>query len=209
MAGIAVREHPLLGARLLFVPTRTADGGVISARIERLAQSLGLHDVGIARRTVVERVDAVAHPVLIGVADEIETIFFGRTIPEGDHLAKLERRIHMQQRKWDLAGIEGLACQMQQDARILADRIHHHRPLKAGRHLAQNLDALGLEGLQMRQSVEVQVSIPKQVPDRQDCGEPRQCYLPLCGAGHQAENGLQGGLRGGLGQNCAAGRRAE
>jgi hypothetical protein len=38
---------------------------------------------------------------------------------------------------------------MQQDGRVLADGIHHHRTLETGRDLAENLDALGLEGLQV------------------------------------------------------------
>ena len=37
--------------------------------------------------------------------------------------------------------------------RVLADRVEHHRVLELGRHLADDVDALGLELLQMRQQV--------------------------------------------------------
>src|SRR5690606_1445097 len=54
MAGIAVGKHSLLGAALFLVAARAADGSVILAGIERLAQRRGLHDVGIARGAMVE-----------------------------------------------------------------------------------------------------------------------------------------------------------
>ena len=47
-----------LARDLLLVAPRAADRRVVAAGVERLAQRLRLHDVGVARRAVVERVDA-------------------------------------------------------------------------------------------------------------------------------------------------------
>ena len=47
--------------------------------------------------------------------------------------------------------MEGLQGQMQQDRRILADGIEHHRVVAFGDHFAHDVDALGFELLQMSQ----------------------------------------------------------
>ena len=41
--------------------------------------------------------------------------------------------------------------QVQHHRAVLADRIEHHRPLALGDHLAHDVDALGLEALEMGQ----------------------------------------------------------
>ena len=46
-------------------------------------------------------------------------------------------------------GIEGLLRQAQHDGGILADGVEHHRVLELGRDLADDVDALGLEQLEM------------------------------------------------------------
>ena len=46
-------------------------------------------------------------------------------------------------------GMKRLLRQPQQDRRVLADRIQHHRPLELGDDLAHDVDALGLERAQV------------------------------------------------------------
>ena len=55
----------------------------------------------------------------------------------------------MEQRERNRSGVEGLLRQTQQDRRVLADRIEHHRALEFGDHFAKDVDALGLEGAQV------------------------------------------------------------
>ena len=57
----------------------------------------------------------------------------------------------MQQRERNRPGMEGLLRQPQQDRRVLADRVQHHRPLELRRHLPQDVDALGFEQTKMTQ----------------------------------------------------------
>ena len=57
----------------------------------------------------------------------------------------------MEERERRLGRIEGLHRQMQQDGRILADRIEHHRIGESRRDLAENMDRFGFKPLEMRQ----------------------------------------------------------
>ena len=48
-------------------------------------------------------------------------------------------------------GIERLRRQVQHHGAVLADRIEHHRLVGLGHHFAHDVDALGLQTLQMRE----------------------------------------------------------
>ena len=150
--GVAVGEDALLGARLLLVAAGAADRGVVLAGVERLAQRLRLHDVGVARRAVVERVDAVA-PAPRGWCGREARNRARAAIRSRKAIISLElpRGVDVEQRERDAAREEGLAREMQQDRGVLADRVHHHRPLEARGDLAEDLDALGFKSLEMRE----------------------------------------------------------
>ena len=70
-------------------------------------------------------------------------------IAERDHLAEFPGGVDVQHRERRLCRVERLERQVQQDARILADRIHQHRVAELGRDLAQDADRLGFEPPQM------------------------------------------------------------
>ena len=74
-----------------------------SPAFERLAQRLRLHDVGVARRAVVERVDAVRQALGIGVDEQLEPVLLRHPVAEGDHLAELPRGVDVEQRERDAA----------------------------------------------------------------------------------------------------------
>jgi hypothetical protein len=82
--------------------------------------------------------------------DQIETEVARARVAERDHLAELPRGVDVQQRKWRLRRIERLERQMQQDRGILADRIEHHRILRLGHRLADDVDAFGFKLFEMR-----------------------------------------------------------
>src|SRR5262249_21241883 len=69
MALRAKREDALLGATLLFIAPRTAEGGVEAMQVERLLQRLSLHHVSMHRRTGRNRADAAFDALLIDVDD--------------------------------------------------------------------------------------------------------------------------------------------
>ena len=148
---VAEAEDALLGAALLLVAPGAAERRVEAVLVERLLQPLGLPHVGV-QRAMIERVDAL------------------RLAPRGScrrcssiagSAATLSRSAYMSRNfqvvsTWSSgngsgAGEERLLRQMQHHRRILADRIEHHRPLRLGDRLAQDVDALGLEPVEMGQ----------------------------------------------------------
>ncbi len=76
---------------------------------------------------------------------EVEALFATVTIAELDHRPELPRRIDVQQRERQAAGVERLLREAQHDGGVLADRIEHHRPLELGGDLADDVDALRLK----------------------------------------------------------------
>jgi len=74
----------------------------------------------------------------VNVHDEFEPEPLGGRVAERDHLPEFPFGIDVQQRERRLGRKERLAGEVQQDARILADRIEQHRLGELGRHLAQN-----------------------------------------------------------------------
>src|SRR3546814_4149235 len=90
MARVAETEHALLGAALFLVAAGTADGGVITAGVERLAQRLGLHHIGVHAGAVADRADALRLPQRIDVHLQIDAVARRYRIAEWVHLARSE-----------------------------------------------------------------------------------------------------------------------
>ena len=86
------------------------------------------------------------------VDDELDRRVRRDLVAQRIHVAELPRRIDVQQRERQRAGEERLLRQVQHHRRILADRIEHHRLVGLGDRLAQDVDALGLEPVEMGQS---------------------------------------------------------
>ena len=80
MGLVAKREHPLLGAALLFVAARAAKGDVETVLVQRLLQTLGLHHVGMQRAAVVERVDVLLHALGVDVHDQLHADLLGHLV---------------------------------------------------------------------------------------------------------------------------------
>ena len=147
--GAAQREHPLLGARLLFVAARAAESGVEPSSRQAVEQRLRFEQRAAALRAEGERLRAGVERFLVGVHDQAGADLRRVPVAEGDHLPELVAGVDVQQRKRDRAGIESLLRQAQQHRRVLADRVEHHRPLEFGDHFAQDVDALGFERAQV------------------------------------------------------------
>src|SRR5262249_36576565 len=70
--GGAEGEDAFLGAALLFVAPRAAEGCVEAVFVERLFEALSLPEIGVQRRAVLERIDAARFGVWILVYDQLE-----------------------------------------------------------------------------------------------------------------------------------------
>ena len=102
---------------------------------------------------MVERVDPRCLGLGVLVDDELDARLRGDLVAQRVHVAELPGRIDVQQRERQRRREEGLPRQVQHHRRILADRIEHHRPLGLGDRLAQDVDALGLEPVEVGQIV--------------------------------------------------------
>ena len=67
------------------------------------------------------------------------------------HVLELPGRVDVQERERHAAGVEGLARQVREHRRVLPDRVEHDRVAELGRHLADDVDRLRLEGLEVGQ----------------------------------------------------------
>src|ERR1700677_1492254 len=142
------REHTLLGAALLLVPAAAAECRIEAVLVQRLDQGLSEHDVGI-RGAMGPRLDAGALPLLVGVHQEFQAVLHRGRIAEIEHFPKVPARGDLQQRERSFCGRKGLARQMQHHRAVLALRIEHDRLLTLRDHFAEDVDALGLESLQI------------------------------------------------------------
>ena len=147
----AEREDALLGAGLLLVAARAAEGRVEAVLVQRLLQALRLPDVGMDRGAMREGIDAHRQRLGIDVDDQVEAELLGHLAAKLDHFAELPRRVDVEQREGRLRRMERLHGEVQHHRAVLADRVEHHRPLALGDGLAHDVDALGFEPLQVRQ----------------------------------------------------------
>ena len=122
--------------------------------LDRVQQRDGLQPV--ARR---------ARPGLLDHAAAVDRVLHGRddqplaqlgdaAVAELDRLREVVAGVDVHDRERHRAGAERLLGQAQQDDRVLAAGEQQHRALQLGRHLAHDVDRLGLEHLQVRGRLE-------------------------------------------------------
>ena len=124
--------------------------------VERLLERLRLHDVGVDRRAVREGVDALREAFRVRVHQQFEAVLVHHALAERVHLAELPLRVHVQQRERQPGRVEGLERQVQHHRAVLPDRVQHDRPVALRHDLAHDVDALGLEPLEVRQRTVVE-----------------------------------------------------
>ncbi len=100
-----------------------------------------------------ERPDALRHPLLVDMNDQVKAQVMRQTITKLDHLPELPGGIHMKQGEGRLARIKSLHRQVEHHRRIFADRIEHDRPIELRGHFPNDVDALGFQLLEMGEFV--------------------------------------------------------
>src|SRR5262245_11830937 len=97
--------------------------------------------------------------------DQVEAELARAAVAEGDHVTKLPRRVDVQERERQPGRRERLEGKVEEDGRILADRVQHDRMAALGDRLANDVDALRLELLQMRELASAEVIERRRVHD--------------------------------------------
>lgn len=149
MIGVAEGEDALLGARLLLVATCPTESRIEAVTIERLLQALRLHHIGVDLGGMAQRRDAARLALRIDVDEEVEPVLARDLVAKRDHLLELPGRIDMEERKGQPSGCKGLHGEVQEHRGILADRIEQHRALTFCDDLAHDVNALGLEAVEV------------------------------------------------------------
>jgi hypothetical protein len=140
------------GARLFLVAPCAADAGIEAELGDRIEQGHRL--VLVARFVGGAQHDAAARDRFVDRAHDQPLAQFGNApVAEFDDLGKIVSGVHVQQREREARRAEGLDGQVQQHDRVLAAGKKQRRVRALAGHLAQDVDGLGLEPVQVGQRV--------------------------------------------------------
>ncbi len=89
--------------------------------------------------------DPVSKSILVDMSDESEPMLCDDPIAEGDHLLEVPGRIDVVEWEGDRRGIEGLSREVEDDGRVLADRIEQDRVAEGRCRLSEDLYRFVLE----------------------------------------------------------------
>ena len=125
----ALRNEKMRSLARDFSSSRRAppNAGIEAVLVERLAQRLRLHHVGVDFRAVRDRPDAARDAVRVGVDDQVEAELAARAGRGTRSSRGISRSYRRAAAGTAACRIKRLQRQMQQHRRILADRIEQHR----------------------------------------------------------------------------------
>src|SRR6478752_7823318 len=141
----ARREHALLGARGFLVAADAGNQAVETVFAERHLEALGLARGGTGGRRQ-RWVDGINRRA--GLDAQIEIPLLAVVIAEAIHFRKLLAGVDMEGRERQAAE-KRLACQPDHDVGVLAERPQQGDLLQTAKSLAEDVDALGLELVEM------------------------------------------------------------
>ena len=85
--------------------------------------------------------------------NQVPAVLLGVVVAELDHFLEFPLGIDVHQRERNFSGRKGFLGQTHHYRRVLTYGIKHHRIFKLGGHLTDDVDGLGLELLQMTQTI--------------------------------------------------------
>src|SRR6266571_8752403 len=88
--------------------------------------------------------------ILVPMDNEARADGFCEFVPKLDHLGELVTGVDVKKRKWQRTGIERLARQMDEHARVFPDGIQHHGVPKLGGSFAENVNGFAFKLAKMR-----------------------------------------------------------
>ena len=150
---VSEAEDPLLGPSLLLVPPGPAEDGVMAALGDGAQQRRRLQPVAGGSRCVSSTVRPASMSSCTLATTTRTPDVGGVPVPELEHLCEVAPGVDVQHGERDRRRPEGLLGHVQHDDGVLAAREHERGTLELGRHLAEDVDRLRLEGAQIRQAV--------------------------------------------------------
>ena len=153
MEAVAEGIDTLFGTRLFLIAACAAESSIKLILVQRIQQSLGLHQVRMHFAAVGERSHSCIEGFHVAFHNQIPAVLLGILVTELDHLFKLPLRIDVHQGERHLAGIERLFGKADHHRGVFAYTIKHHRVLKFRSHLTDDMNGLCFEFLQMAQFI--------------------------------------------------------
>ena len=148
---VAEAEDPLLRAGALLVAARAADRGVEAVLLDRVEQRRRLQPVARGARAGLVDDAAVRDRLLDRGDDQPLAELLDAPVAELEHLGEVVAGVDVHHRERELARPERLLRQPEQHDRVLAAGEQQHRPLQLGGDLAEDVDRLGLELVEVRE----------------------------------------------------------
>jgi len=108
--------------------------------VERVKKRRRLQLAAASRDAEFERVSAGRDAILVTMNDEPYSDLRRKTVSEFEHLFEFVTRVDMKQGKRKRSWVKCLASQMNQHARILADRVQQHRIPELRHRFPQNIN---------------------------------------------------------------------
>ena len=146
--GVAKGEDALLGAGLVLVAARAAEGGVevvVADGVEqrdRLEPVARAHDAGVLDLALVDRVLHLGD-------DQARADALDRRVAELDDLGEVLTGVDVQHRERQLLGGEGLHREVQEHRGVLATREEQDRTFALRDHFSQDEDGVGLQQVEV------------------------------------------------------------
>ncbi len=150
---VAEGEDPLLRAGALLITPGAADHRVEAMLVDRVQQRHRLQPVARRPRTrLLDRAAGVDRILHVG-DDEALAELGHAAIAELDHLREVVPGVDVHQDQREAGGAKRLLGESQEHDRVLAAGEQDHRSLELGRDLAEHVDRLGLQCIEMRDGV--------------------------------------------------------
>src|SRR4051794_34677774 len=145
---VAEAEHPLLGPGLLLVAAGAAEDGPELVLVDAAQEGDGLQPVAGRARVV------LGHPARVDVVldaghDQPQAVLLHGLVPELDDLVEVLAGVDVHDREGHRRRPEGLHGEMQHDDRVLAAGEQQRGLLDRRRDLADDVDGLGLQHLEV------------------------------------------------------------
>src|SRR5260221_12798147 len=144
-----MREHPLLGPRLLLVAPSAADRHIDAELLDRVEERDGLQGVAAHPRTMLfdgpSSIDGVLNePNLERAVDGLR-----ERVSERQRFRKVVTGVDVEQREWRRAWREGLSRQPSDDDRVLPARKQQHWTFELPGDLPEYVDGVIFKNVEM------------------------------------------------------------
>jgi hypothetical protein len=139
--------------RGIFLRRGTAEGRIETVGAKAVEKSLGLEQTAAALGSEADGICSIGEGLFVAPDDQLQTELGGVAIAEFEHLAELVAGVNVQQGEGNWAGVKGFLREAEHHGGVFTDGVEHYRVLKLRGDLAEDVNALSLEELDVIKAV--------------------------------------------------------